>query len=226
MTDYLLPSLTVSRGARNNKNRMFEPIRITFKRKFLAGLFITIPVALTIFVLVSLFKFIDGILGQFFDLYMGRHLAGLGFIAAVLIIFLVGIISTNVFGKRVLGYVEKIFLHIPVFKSIYTSLKQLVDAFSPEGKGAFKKFVIAEYPRPGCYAFGFLTNECTVHSDRGDRSLKAVYIPTNNLYMGDIVLLDDKSIIYTNISIQEGIRIILSGGIATPALIAEAKEEA
>jgi uncharacterized membrane protein len=205
---------------------MFDPIRITFKRKFLAGLVITVPVTLTIVVIASLFKFIDGILGQFFDLFLGRHIAGLGFITAVGIIFLVGIISTNVFGKRVLGLVEKLFLNIPVFNSIYTALKQLVDAFSPESKGSFKKFVIIEYPRAGCYAFGFLTKECTVRSEKRETRLKTIYIPTNNLYLGEIVLLDDNSIIYTNIPIEEGIRIVLSGGTATPTLIFEAKEGA
>jgi uncharacterized membrane protein len=202
---------------------MFDPIRITFKRKFLAGLIITVPVTLTFVVIASLFKFIDGILGQFFDLFLGIHIAGLGFITAVSIIFLVGIISTNVFGKRVLGLVEKIFLNIPVFKSIYTAIKQLVDAFSPEGQGAFKKFVIIEYPRSGCYAFGFLTNECRVRTRGSESCLKAVYIPTNNLYLGDIALLDDKSITYTDIPIEEGIRIILSGGIVTPELITESR---
>ncbi len=205
---------------------MFDPIRITFKRKFLAGLVITVPVTLTIVVIASLFKFIDGILGQFFDIFLGTHIAGLGFITAVGIIFLVGIISTNVFGKRVLNLVEYVFLNIPVFKSIYTSLKQLIDAFSPDSKGSFNKFVIAEYPRTGCYAFGFLTKECTVRSDNEELKLKTVYIPTNNLYMGEIVLLDDKSVTYTNIPIEEGIRIVLSGGIATPALITATKEGA
>lgn len=205
---------------------MFDPIRITFRRKFLAGLVITVPVTLTIVVIASLFKFIDGILGQFFDIFLGTHIAGLGFITAVGIIFLVGIISTNVFGKRVLNLIEYFFLNIPVFRSVYTSLKQLIDAFSPTSNGSFTQFVIAEYPRSGCYAFGFLTKECTVKSKKEDLQLKAVYIPTNNLYMGEIVLMDDRSILFTNIPIEEGIRIVLSGGIATPALITIAREGA
>lgn len=198
---------------------MSESIRITFKRKFLAGLFITIPVVLTISVLVTLFNFIDGMLGPFFDALLGTHIAGLGFITAVALVFLVGITSTNMFGKKILGRVERMFLHIPVFKSIYNAIKQLVDAFSPENNTSFKRFVIVEYPRPGCYAFGFLTKECAVQSAAGALSLKAVYVPTNNLYLGDIVLLEDKSIIYTDIPIESGIRIILSGGIAAPCNI-------
>lgn len=203
---------------------MGESIRITFKRKFLAGLLITIPIVFTILVLVSLFKFVDGILSPFFDMVLGRHFAGLGFIAAIGIVFLIGLISTNVFGKRMLGYVERIFLHIPVFKSIYTAIKQLVDAFSPENNSSFKQFVIVEYPKPGAYAFGFLTKECSIQAEGRETCLKAVYIPTNNLYLGDIVLFDDNHIIYTDIPIENGIRIILSGGIAAPSVIAESTD--
>ncbi len=200
---------------------MVEPIRVTFKRKFLAGLIVTVPVVFTVLVLAGLFKFVNGILSPLFDFLLGMHIAGLGFITAIGIVFLIGIISTNVFGKKLLDLMEKIFLNIPVFKSIYTAIKQLVDAFSPENNSAFKRFVIVEYPRPGVYAFGFMTKECAIQSDGRNLCLKAVYIPTNNLYLGDIVLLDDQSIIYTDIPIEEGIRIILSGGIAAPSLITE-----
>jgi len=203
---------------------MDESIRITFKRKFLAGLIVTVPVVFTVLVLAGLFKFVDGILSPFFDFLLGMHIAGLGFISAIGIVFLIGIISTNVFGKKLLDLVEKIFLHIPVFKSIYTAIKQLVDAFSPDSNSAFKRFVIVEYPRPGVYAFGFLTKECAIQSDGRDICLKAVYIPTNNLYLGDIVLFNDRDVIYTDIQIEEGIRIILSGGIAAPSIMTESHD--
>jgi uncharacterized membrane protein len=202
---------------------MDESIRITFKRKFLAGLIVTIPVVFTILLLFSLFRFVDGILSPFFDALLDQHIAGLGFITAIFIVFVIGIVSTNVFGKRILGFFERIFLNIPVFKSIYTSIKQLVDAFSPESNNSFKKFVIAEYPRAGAYAFGFLTKECTIYTGGKEMTLKAVYIPTNNLYMGEVILLDDRNIIYTDIPIEEGIRIILSGGIAAPSEIRESR---
>ena len=205
---------------------MGESIHITFRRKFLAGLIVTIPAVITVLVIVGLFKFIDGILGPFFDMILGRHTAGLGFITAIIIVFIVGIISTNVFGKKILNVVEKIFLHIPVFKSIYTSIKQLVDAFSPENTSSFKKFVIVEYPRQGAWAFGFLTKECTIQAqDQVLLPLKAVYIPTNNLYLGEIVLFDCNSIIHTDIPIEEGIKIILSGGISAPSIIQSCKGE-
>jgi uncharacterized membrane protein len=204
---------------------MVESLNISFKRKFLAGLIVTVPAVITIFVLIGLFKFIDGILGPIFDYFLGRHVTGLGFISAIIIVFFVGIVSTNVFGKKILGYIERIFLKIPVFKSIYNAIKQLVDAFSPENKSSFKKFVIVEYPKTGAYAFGFLTKECFVRSSDGEQRLYSVYVPTNNLYLGDIVLVNDKGLIYTDISIEDGVKIILSGGIAAPEKIVGLKKE-
>ncbi|HWR89208.1 MAG TPA: DUF502 domain-containing protein [Dissulfurispiraceae bacterium] len=200
---------------------MVDSIRTTIRRKFLTGLIITIPGVITLFVILTLFKFIDGLLGPFIDLFLGKHVAGLGFVAVIAVIFLTGILSTNVFGQRLVRIVETLFLSMPVVKSVYTAVKQLLDAFSPHNKSSFRRFVIVEYPRPGAYAFGFLTKECVIHSCSAEIPLKAVYVPTNNLYLGEVVLLEDKNITYTDIPIDEGIRIILSGGTAAPPTIME-----
>ncbi len=197
-------------------------IRTTLKRKFFAGLLISIPVIVTVLVIEWFFKFVDGLLEPLYYNILGYHVRGLGFISTIVLIFFVGLISTNVFGKKVIAYFEKIMLSIPVFKGIYTALKQLVDAFSPESKSSsFKKFVIVEYPRTGVFAFGFLTKECTLttESKNHESNLKAVYIPTNNLYLGEIVLFRENDVFYTDIPIDEGIKMILSGGIAIPPTI-------
>ena len=199
-------------------------IRATFKRRFLAGLLITIPIIVTFIIIGSFFRFVDGFLEPFYYRVFGYHVYGLGFISAVVIIFIIGLISTNVFGRKVITILEKIILKIPVFKGIYTAIKQLVDAFSPDRQGtAFKKFVIVEYPRSGVFVFGFLTKEYTIkeQKDGTETYLRAVYIPTNNLYLGEIVLFKEEDVHYTDIPIDEGIKIILSGGIATPARIPE-----
>jgi len=202
-------------------------IRATFKRKFFAGLLILIPVIVTFLIIGWFFKFVDGLLAPVYYNILGYHVPGLGFISAVVLIFIVGIISTNVFGRRIIGYLELIMLRIPVFKGIYTAIKQLVDAFSPESKvSSFKKFVVVEYPRPGVFAFGFLTKECVIKTEKGGQEsrLKAVYIPTNLIYFGEIALFRDENVFYTDILIEEGIKIILSGGISTPSKISEVKE--
>ena len=199
--------------------------RSIMKRRFLAGLVVLVPGIVTFTVIIWFYRFIDGLLGPFFHKVLGRDIPGLGFIAAIVIVFIVGVISTNVMGKRMITLFEKLFLNLPVFKGIYTALKQLADALSPESSGSFKKFVIVEYPRPEAFAFGFLTKECTVKSgkDGHESCLRAVYIPTNNLYLGEIVLFKEGDVFYTDISIEDGIKIILSGGIAAPPKILEAR---
>ncbi len=203
------------------KGFYIESIRATFKRKFIAGLFVSIPVIITILVLGWFFKFVDGLLSPAIDSILGKHIPGFGFVVTVVMIFLLGLISTNVVGRKVLDWLEKGILRIPFFRSIYSPAKQLVDAFSPEGRSAFKKFVIVEYPRPGLFAFGFLTKECILKTpeEGWDKTLNAVYVPTNNLYLGDIVLTEKKDIIDTDITIEDGVKIILSGGIALPQTI-------
>jgi len=204
---------------------MVTSIRAFLKRKFLAGLVISIPAVITVLILVWFFEFIDGILGPIYSRVLGHPTPGLGFISAVILIFIIGIISTNVFGKKTIHFFEKAVVRIPVFKGLYTAIKQLVDAFSPEDKTSFKKFVIVEYPRAGSYAFGFLTKECTIKTDRAGKEtcLRAVYIPTNNLYLGEIALFSEADVFYTDIPIEEGIKIILSGGIAAPSKILESR---
>jgi uncharacterized membrane protein len=206
---------------------MGSSLSATFKRKFIAGLFISIPAIITIVVIGKFFTFIDSLLEPFYFRMLGYYTPGMGFVSAVILIFLIGIISTNVFGKKVIRGLENIFLKLPVFKGFYTAVKQLVDAFSPESKTtSFKRFVIIEYPRKGAYAFGFLTKESTVMTcqSRAELCLRAVYVPTNNLYLGEIVLVSEGDVFYTDIPIDEGIKIILSGGIAAPNNIGEVRE--
>ena len=203
---------------------MSNPFFTTFKRKFITGLFVSIPAVITILIIGKFVGFVDSLLEPVYYNILGYHTQGLGFISAIIIVFLIGILSTNVFGKRIINLFEQIFINIPVFKGFYTAVKHLVDAFSPDNKSvSFKKFVIIEYPRPGLFAFGFLTKECTVKSSKDGKEccLRAIYVPTNNLYLGEIVLASEGDVYYTDIPIEEGIKIILSGGIAAPNVIRE-----
>ena len=193
-------------------------VKATFKQTFLAGLAVTIPIVITIFVLITAFELLDGVLSPVLDNIVGRHIPGLGFVANVLIIFVVGVVSTNVFGKKIIELVDRLMKRIPVIKGLYTGLTQIARAFSPHKKDSFKRVVIVEYPRKGAFAIGFMTKECSIKStdDGNECCVRAVYIPTNNLYLGDIVLFKEGEVLETALSIEEGIRIVLSGGIALP----------
>lgn len=192
-------------------------IRSWFKVRFITGFFVIVPVVLTAWVLWIFYREIDGFLSPVYEQILGRHVPGLGFLAAVVIIFLIGVIATNVVGRRVLLWGEGLLRRIPLFGRVYPPVKELVEAFSPHRRGGFREFVIVEHPREGIYAYGFRTRDVEVHGIKGP--LVSVYVPTNHLYLGDIVLVPESAVTPTGLSIEEGIRIILSGGTSAPRRI-------
>ncbi len=204
---------------------MAEDYKSSIKKKMLAGLFVTFPLALSILAVVWLFRILDGILGGVLYRLIGRQYPGLGLVLSLFVIYIFGTLATTVLGKKMLDRLEHFMLRVPVFKSFYSTFKQLGDAFSPENRSAFKKFVIVEYPREGVHSFGFLTKECSIQGRQGSAAGDGaqchytVYIPTNNLYLGDVRLFPKDQVILTDISIEEGIKILLSAGIAAPNLI-------
>jgi len=120
-----------------------------------------------------------------------------------------------VIGRRVLARAEGYLLRVPVFRTIYAPLRQLVAAFSPDNEAGFKRVVLVEHPQRG-FALGFLTREFTVDRGSGPEALVAVYVPTNHLYLGDIVICPRDRASFPDISVEEGIRIFLTGGMALP----------
>jgi uncharacterized membrane protein len=136
----------------------------------------------------------------------------------VVIIFLVGVVATNVVGRRVLSWVESLLFHVPIVRRVYPAVRDLIEAFSPARRSGFREFVIIEHPREGSYTYGFLTREIRVDGIKPE-PMATVYVPTNHLYLGDIVLVPRPAVITTGLSIEEGIRIILSAGTAAPRRI-------
>ena len=194
---------------------MRRGVQSWFKVRFITGFFVTVPVVLTAYVLWIFYREVDGVLAPVYDQILGRHVPGLGFLTAVVIIFLMGIVATNVVGRRVLQWAEWLLRRVPIFGRVYHAVKDLLDAFSPHRRSGFREFVIVEHPREGIYAYGFRTGEVRVEGTKPE-GLVTVYVPTNHLYLGDIVLVPRGSIVSTGLSIEEGIRIILSAGTAAP----------
>jgi uncharacterized membrane protein len=130
-------------------------------------------------------------------------------------IALVGAVANNLLGKRLLQRAESYLLRLPVFRTIYAPVKQLVVAFSPDNESGFKRVVMLEHKQG--YSLGFLTREFTVERGHGPEPLIAVYVPTNHLYLGDIVICERDRAMFPDISVEEGIRIFLTGGMALPS---------
>ncbi len=195
---------------------MTGDVRNWLKVRLIAGFFVTVPAVATAWLLWIFWSRIDDIFGPMYAEMFGRPVPGLGFLTAVGIILLMGIIARNVAGRRVLAWGDALLVKVPVFGRLYPSVKMLVDAFSPERRSAFKAVVLVQHPREGSYAFGFLTSAVVVEGPEGKREMVTVFVPTNNRYLGDVVVIPRADVIPTGLSVEEGIRIILSGGTATP----------
>ena len=185
------------------------------RRSFIAGFFVTVPLFISVAALVWIFDVVDGATTPIYDRLLGQRIPGLGVLTTAAVIVLVGAFARNVIGRRVLQRAEAWLLRVPVFRTIYAPVKQLITAFSPDNAAGFKRVVMVEDPRRG-WALGFLTREFTIDRGNGPEALLAVYVPTNNLYMGDIVICTPERAIFPDIPVEEGIRILLTGGMALP----------
>jgi uncharacterized membrane protein len=160
---------------------------------------------------------IDDIFGPMYERLFGRPVRGLGFLTAVGIILGIGTIARNVVGRRIIAWGDTLLLKVPIYRRLYPSVKMFVDSFSPERRSSFKEVVLVQHPREGAYAFGFVTSEILLDTPHGKREMVAVFVPTNNLYLGDVVVIPREDVIPTALGVEEGLRIILSAGTATPA---------
>ena len=185
------------------------------RRSFLAGFFVTVPLVISIAALVWIFGIIDDFTAPLATRLVGRAAPGVGILITVLFVLAVGAVATNVIGRRILGRAEQLLTRVPVFKTIYSPVKQLVAAFSPDNEYGFKRVVMVEDERRGL-VMGFLTKEFTVDRGQGPEQLIAVYVPTNHLYLGDIVLYPRARAFFPDVSVEEGVRIFLTGGMSLP----------
>jgi uncharacterized membrane protein len=188
-----------------------------FKVRFITGFFVTVPAFATAWLLWVFWSRIDDLLAPMYERLFGRPLPGLGFLTAVAIILVMGTIARNVVGRRVLAWADALLLRVPIYRRLYPSIKMLIDSFSPERRSAFTAVVLVQHPREGEYAFGFVTSHVLLETPSGKREMVTVFVPTNNLYLGDVSVVPRDDVIPTGLSVEEGIRIILSAGTATPA---------
>ncbi len=188
------------------------------RRSFLTGLVVTVPVFVTVVTLVWTFRFIDAAAIPLSANVFGREIPGLGVLMTTALILLAGAVATNVIGRRILQRAEAWMLNVPLFKTVYAPVKQLVAAFSPDSESGFKKVVIVDDPRRGM-VLGFLTREFTLDRGAGPEALMAVYVPTNHLYLGDVLVCPRSQAFFPDVSVEDGVRIFLTGGMALPSAV-------
>lgn len=213
------------------------------RRKLVAGLLVVFPIFITFIVIKFLFGLIGGILSPVVErafILLGSSPKGtvddfivtsIAFILTFSTLYFIGVIATNFFGKLILNFFEAILNKTPIIKNIYTSSKQLIEIISLPSRQSFKRVVMVEYPRVGMKAFAFVTGDIKT---KDGTELTSIFIPTTpNPTSGFLIYLPEKDIIETDMDIEEGMKIIVSGGILVPEhlefdkgkLTSEAQEE-
>ena len=203
------------------------------RQTFLTGLAVVLPLFITLWLLSALFRMVDGAVTPWVRkalLLTRLPLASrpglfeslapaIGLLVTLLLIYLAGLLGTNLFGVRILRAFDRLILRIPVVRTVYGGSKQLFEALGSTGRGSFSQVVLAEYPRKGVYTVGFVTRDSlrTIAPAMGPETMAAVFLPTTpNPTSGWIVILPREDLIPLSLTVEEGLKLVVSGGIVLP----------
>ncbi len=191
----------------------------------IAGLLILVPSALTLYVVLALFRLMDGFFGPLVDRALqvfipNAHVPGLGLAMTLVVVLLLGWLSTNVVGRRLIAFFERLIQKVPVGRTIYASTKGVLEAVSKSQDEAFTRVVLIEYPKRNLFALGFVTRGAQWGGiDPRTADLLLVFVPTTpNPTSGYLLLVPRAEAISLPISVEAGIRMVISGGILLPDL--------
>lgn len=191
---------------------------------FLRGVVVIIPLVLTYWVFSGLLNAIDGVFSPILERYLGREVPGLGFLTMVVLILLVGLLTRNLIGRVLFAGFENVLSSIPFVRSVYSAVRDLISAFVFGDKTkTFREVVMVEYPRAGLYCIGFVTNMVTYRRNN-DASIEfvSVYFPNPpNPTSGFLIMVPRDQAVPLAITVEEGLKLVLSGGIVLPGHFTE-----
>lgn len=191
------------------------------RNHFVAGLLVLVPIVLTVEALGWLFGFVDRLAQPLAEVLVGRPIPGLGFLLTVAIVFLTGLVFSRGPLRRLLEGVEGLVGAVPLVGAVYGTTKKVLAGFGgPQPGSAFRTFVFARLR--GRTTPGFLMSRFTLRQADGvETPMCAVYVPTNHLYVGDVVLLPPEDVLETELSVEDGVSLILSAGASMPLQVSE-----
>lgn len=196
------------------------------RRYLLTGIVVIAPVGVTVFVLWWILARLDAILGRVFSA-IGLRIPGLGLVVLVLLVIGVGWAAQQAVGRQLINMGRSLLMRFPLTKSIYSAASQITEQILGEQKKFFKSCVLVEYPRAGCWAIGFVTSEAATEISRvtGEEAM-AVFIPTTpNPTSGYVVFLPRRQVTPLQMSVEDGFKLVISGGAVTPELAEPAGRE-
>ncbi len=187
------------------------------RRQFLMGILVVVPVVATILILVWIFTNIDSILQPVISSVWGRTVPGVGFGIMIILVYLAGVIASNIGGRRLIHFGESLLKKMPVVRPIYTVIKQTLDIFSTTGKTGFQQVALVEFPRKGTRTIGFITNETL---DKSGGKLVYIFIPTApNPMSGFLQIVREEEVVRTDISVDDALKMVISAGKVLPQKI-------
>jgi len=208
-------------------------LKAILRKYFLTGLLVLIPISLCIYIIKIVITAADRLLGllppQYNpETYIPFPIPGLGIIVTLVLIFLVGLVTANFVGKRVLDGIELVFAKIPLVRTIYTGAKEVVQTFIHDRPAQFRQVVLVEYPRKGVYCIAFVTGlPMGEIASKVDGDFINLFIPTTpNPTSGFYVLVSREEVIPLNISIEDAFKLIMSAGMSMPTRQIELQKEA
>ena len=190
------------------------------KNKLMAGLLVIIPIGITLFILRFLFDLGDGVLAPWLRRGAAQllgedvYIPGLGVVAGLIVLYVAGLLVSNVFGKSIMNGFDALSSRIPVVKSVYSFSKQVMQIFSGSGQESFRRAVYIEFPLAGTYSIAFVTN--TVYAESG-KKYYTCFIPTSpNPTGGYVLILSEDRVHSADFGVEEAMKMIMSGGVVTP----------
>lgn len=188
------------------------------RTRLVSGVIVLIPLAITLFILNLFFSSLTSFVRPLMRPWVGELpeyiLTLIALIAAVLIIYTAGGIATHIIGRRLIHWGEALLMKLPIVKSVYAGSKQVVDTFSSSTKAAFKAVVLVEFPRRDSLAVGFITG--TILNPEGKLLYRVFVATTPNPTSGFLIILPEEEVKFTDISVEDGIKMIVSGGMLAP----------
>ncbi|MFW6102348.1 MAG: DUF502 domain-containing protein [Chloroflexota bacterium] len=180
------------------------------RTQFITGILVVVPIGAAILILRWLFITFDNILQPVAKSLLGYTIPGLGLVIMIVLIYLAGVVATNVIGRRLISYGESLLARVPLFRYLYTGIKQILQSLATPREGGFLEVVLVEFPKKGMRAIGFVTSESRVES--GEKLL-SVFIPTSpNPTSGYLEIVRENDIIKTKISVDDALKMVLSAG--------------
>lgn len=186
---------------------------------FIAGVIVVVPIGLTVWILIWIFNGVEALLAPLvkwiFERFDAEPVTGVGFGLTVVLIFVIGLIMTNVVGRRIVKWGESVLGRIPVARLLYVAFREVFQGFSKENASSFLAVVLVEFPVKGMRTIGFITKEDV---DKDGRPVLNVFIPTTpNPTSGFLEILHEEDIIRTKISIEDALKMVISGGRMSPS---------